>query len=382
MAARKKIGLLFLYDASWAGGMYYVLNTLKALNVLPDAQKPEVIVFYASPVTRATVEELSYPYIKFLPLRKRLSLFHRVLRQAMMLLYGKDYKYNVQYARSTVDFLFPCDYNTQYLITGSLSKLRTIYWIPDFQHKHLPHFFTAEEIDARDKSINEIARLNAKLVVSSNDAKNDFVRFYSPHNVTVQVIPFATVLPRYEQLDIDVLRRKYELGSQYFISPNQFWKHKNHLIILKAVALLKNKGYNYQVVFTGKEQDYRNPDYVESIKQIVKDQGIEQNIRFLGFIDRTEQLQLMKHAIAVVQPSLFEGWSTVVEDSKAMDQTLILSDLNVHREQCGSNALFFDPTNEHQLAEYLERSLVERVKFPPNHYDRKILAYAENILRL
>ncbi len=46
--------------------------------------------------------------------------------------------------------------------------------------------------------------------------------------------------------------------------------------------------------------------------------------RFLGFIDRGEQLQLMKNSIAIVQPSLFEGWSTVVEDTKAMQSCNII----------------------------------------------------------
>ena len=45
---------------------------------------------------------------------------------------------------------------------------------------------------------------------------------------------------------------------------------------------------------------------------------IKKYISILGFISRQDQLSLMRDAIAVIQPSLFEGWSTVVEDCKAI----------------------------------------------------------------
>ncbi len=62
----------------------------------------------------------------------------------------------------------------------------------------------------------------------------------------------------------------------------------------------------------------------------------------------------MKHSQAIIQPSLFVGWSTVVEDAKAMNQSLILSDIRVHREQINRNVDFFEPENAKQLAQILE----------------------------
>ena len=61
----------------------------------------------------------------------------------------------------------------------------------------------------------------------------------------------------------------------------------------------------------------------------------------------------MKKAEGIIQPSLFEGWSTVVEDAKAMNQTVVASNLNVHIEQLDCNAIFFDPNNVKSLAEKL-----------------------------
>jgi hypothetical protein len=65
----------------------------------------------------------------------------------------------------------------------------------------------------------------------------------------------------------------------------------------------------------------------------------------MGFMDRYEQLKLMSQSIAVIQPSLFEGWSTVVEDAKALGKRAIISDINVHLEQQNEDTTIF-PAND------------------------------------
>jgi glycosyltransferase involved in cell wall biosynthesis len=73
----------------------------------------------------------------------------------------------------------------------------------------------------------------------------------------------------------------------------------------------------------------------------------------LGFIDRTEQLVIMKNSEYVIQPSLFEGWGTVVEDAKVLDKTILLSDIPVHREQMNEKCILFDPYDPVELAELI-----------------------------
>lgn len=85
----------------------------------------------------------------------------------------------------------------------------------------------------------------------------------------------------------------------------------------------------------------------------MKENHLENDIKILGFIDRKEQLCLMQHSYAIVQPSLFEGWSTVVEDAKALNKFIFVSNLDVHLEQQPKNACFFNATNEDELVEKL-----------------------------
>ncbi|MFM6026689.1 MAG: glycosyltransferase, partial [Dolichospermum sp.] len=50
------------------------------------------------------------------------------------------------------------------------------------------------------------------------------------------------------------------------------------------------------------------------------------------------------------QPSLFEGWSTVIEDAKSLGKNLIASDLDVHLEQSPINCRFFNRSSAEELA--------------------------------
>ena len=97
-------------------------------------------------------------------------------------------------------------------------------------------------------------------------------------------------------------------------------------------------------------EDYRNPKYINRLKEIALDPLVSSHISILGFIDRKEQIALMKNAAFVIQPSLFEGWGTVVEDAKVLDKTVLLSDIPVHKEQKNDKCILFDPHDSVLLA--------------------------------
>jgi glycosyltransferase involved in cell wall biosynthesis len=60
---------------------------------------------------------------------------------------------------------------------------------------------------------------------------------------------------------------------------------------------------------------------------------VESNYRVLGVIPRQDMMVLLAHSGGVLNPSRFEGWSTTVEEAKALGKALMLSDIAVHREQ-------------------------------------------------
>ena len=133
------------------------------------------------------------------------------------------------------------------------------------------------------------------------------------------------------------------LPQRYFYMPNQLWRHKNHLLVIEALKRLKQRGLGVVVASTGKAADARNPGHPADVIEAVRESGLEQEMRFLGMVPYEHVMPLARASLALINPSLFEGWSTTVEEAKALGVPMLLSDIPLHREQAGTGAEYFDP---------------------------------------
>jgi len=377
MAERKHINLIYRYDDNWMGGTYYILNIIKSLKLLSDDQKPELLILHPIGCPLDGVTNLDYPFISFRALNLKISVQKRLVNKLFYYLNGKrifNYKLPSDLLPNTYPLYF--DMSDEQISKG-------FYWIPDFQEEYYPEFFSELEIRAR-KSLNTALLENkSDIVFSSQNALNDYNRFYPKNHNNKVVLNFASFVDEsFRKIEINTLLEKFKIIKPYFIVPNQFWKHKNHKVVLEALVLLKDKNPDFQVVFTGKLTDFRNPEYSDQILQFVKENGIEDYVLFLGFIDRAEQLKLMSCAIAIIQPSLFEGWSTVVEDSKVINQFILVSDIPLHREQIKNNNIFFNPHSAIDLAEKMESfRMKEMVPVNINYKDFQ-LKFAQDFISI
>ncbi len=346
---RNKIGLIFIYNEKWIGGTYYIINLVNSFNLLDDNLKPHLVIFSNPNDYEFLKKETLYPFLEFEEFdenpKAKILIFlnmitYKIIKKKLI---KRRYKKNI-------DAIFPY-HNNNY--TNSFNFDKRIYWIPDFQEKHYPQFYSTEHLAKEKEKNGWILENSKKLVLSSQDAKNDLNEFYPQYKTKPFVVYFAVKIPELSKLELNEVLRKFKLPKLYYFAPNQFWKHKNHIVVIKGVELLLKKGIEILVVFSGKEFDPRFPGYTEELKEYVKTHNLENNIKFLGFLERQEQLKLMENAIAIIQPSLSEGWSTVIEEAMAMNKCVIASNLNVNIEQLGEKGYFFDPFNPESLASQL-----------------------------
>jgi glycosyltransferase involved in cell wall biosynthesis len=130
------------------------------------------------------------------------------------------------------------------------------------------------------------------------------------------------------------------------------------MLVIEALGILKRKGINLKVLATGKIEDYRDEGYFDRLMQRAKDLGVENNFKVLGVVSLKELRSLMLNSIALLNPSFFEGWSTTVEEAKALGVPLLLSDISVHREQCSAHSAdFFNPNNSDELVQCMKKLL-------------------------
>lgn len=342
---RLKIGVLFYFRSVWMGGIIYILNVLKILDFLDDEKKPEVLLFYRSDLKKF-VNEIKYPYLKAIEWDFP-NVYQGYIKSWLFLqniFVGDIIK------QFSLDGLFPLhDYPVR-----TRSSVKIVSWIADLQHKYYPEFFSGRKIFERNARIKLILQNTDDLVVSSNSVSEDFKKFYRIRpELKMHVFHFVSVIDDLKELDFNYVREKYNLPEKYFMVSNQFHKHKNHIVLLKSLVRLKEKRPEIHLAITGRFPNSTHSPYMQEIHSLIENHKLQSQISLLGVIPRNEQLLLMKYSQAVLQPSLFEGWSTVIEDAISLQVPVIASSLAVNREQLGPDGNFFEPHNDQELAERL-----------------------------
>lgn len=346
MKERTRIGLYYIWNKSWIGGVYYAQNLLKALNFLADEDKPYIDVYCLNDDSYEDLKKnTNYPYLEKNLIR--LSLLKKIYREIL-------YRTRGDVAGASVD-LFKIQEYDQMLYPYSFGSEadKIVCWKQDFQEKYYPELFSETEIMKRDRTIRTLSKRGVPIVFSSYDSQNAFKKFYPNSNTKTFVVHFAVSHANFANANIDDIKNKYGIKGDYLLCANQFWKHKNHLYLFKAYNEALQKGLKIQLVCTGRMADYRNPGYIEEIKKYISDNHLTSNVVLCGLVETEELYCLMQNAYAIVQPSLFEGWNTTVEDCKALNKFIFLSDIPVHREQIGENVCFFNPHDCRDLSNKL-----------------------------
>jgi glycosyltransferase involved in cell wall biosynthesis len=224
-----------------------------------------------------------------------------------------------------------------------------IGWIPDFQHRRLPEFFTEEELKQRDRYFGYLVSNCDGMMFSSEAVRADFHEFYPDFSGLSTCAHFPSSFAYEDELvigDPRPVREKYRLPSGFVLVANQFWKHKNHGLVVEAVARACREQPAIHVVMVGVPTDSRDPRSAH-LSELFRRLSVERlfpHISVLGEVPLADLVALMRCALEVVQPSRFEGWNTTVEDALALGKCVACSDLAVHREQ--APAAFFFPADD------------------------------------
>jgi glycosyltransferase involved in cell wall biosynthesis len=194
-----------------------------------------------------------------------------------------------------------------------------------------------------------------RVIVSNQCSYADAVRLYPQERDKLAVLPFTMYLgDEWREADAQDVALKYGLPRKFLLFPSHFWKHKNHVTAFRAIEILHRRGFDDVVlVCTGFPHDSRFPNHVKELREFVATHELETAVRILGLLPRKDQVQLMRAAAAIVQPSLFEGWSALVEEGRSLGKQVFASDIPMHQEQRTERVHLFPPTSAEALADLL-----------------------------
>ncbi len=365
MSRPQRIGLIMQGGSGWIGGSEYISNLVLAWATLPAETRArfDLCLISKAPLdptlAARLVPHLAHRYVlsevlpaPTFPRRVRWLIDRTVLGRA-----------NSRFARFVAeecfDLLYPLTYDNRSNLDVTLPiahelACRWVGWIPDFQHRYLPELFAERELASRKTGIETLCREAPAIVFSSQCAVDDFRKFHPDAAARPELLHFCTsAVPAWFEGNPAAVQAQFHLPERFVLVSNQFWQHKNHRVVFDALALLRDRGISVNVVCTGQTSDNRNRDYFNTVLRLIHEHGLASQVFILGLIERAEQIQLMRRSVAVVQPSFFEGWSTVLEDARALGKTVFASNIGVHQEQSVPRSRFFDPASSESLATLL-----------------------------
>ncbi len=350
-----KIGFV-LRNNHWLGGRNYLRNLFEAIHALPGGDlRP--IIFTGMETADASV---GIPDLQVV----RSSIFDvrgpaQFARSMVLRVTSRDKMLEKLLIKHGVSVLSHSDH-LGVRPSAARAFLPIVGWIPDFQHVHLPEFFRAQELQDRDRAFMDLCLHCERLIVSSECARADLQTFAPQYAHKAVVLRFvASPAPLGNAANLPDLQRVYDFDGPYFLLPNQFWAHKNHRVVIRALQILKEQGEHVKILATGSKDDSRNPSFFASLMEYAKECKVLDTFRVLGTVPFDHLVGLMRHSIAFINPSRFEGWSTSVEEAKSMGKQILLSDIAVHREQAPERGIFFPAEDAEALAYAMATTRIE-----------------------
>lgn len=346
----RRVAFTLIGGGKGTGGYNYLLNLVRVL-CLHESKRVTSVLLVGTDVPDDVLEPFRAERHAEIVQTPAMNESRKSAALASAIVFGADSKMRNLLAELRIDVVFE---SAQFF--GWRIGLPTIAWIPDFQHRRLPHMFTRFGYWKREIGFRAEIAAHRTFMLSSEDARRDCEDFYPSTAGRTRAIPFA-VPPSDPDLlpEARAVADGYGLPSRFFFMPNQLSKHKNHLLVLDALALLRSRNADVVIVSSGKQADERHPDHFSSVLAKVESLGLQQQFRMLGLIPYAHLLALMQASDALLNPSLFEGWSTPVEEARGLGVPLLLSDLDVHREQAADDATYFDRHSAEALANALEQ---------------------------
>ena len=229
-----------------------------------------------------------------------------------------------------------------------LTRVPSVYLPHDLQHRHHPEFFSARDIDQRERWYSTFCRQAALVTVMTEATRRDVASAYgvNPDKIAiVQWPPAFAATPRLTPEEVNRVRAEMALPPRFAFYPAQTWPHKNHSALFRAIAMLGDEGIEVPLVLSGRETAE-----ARALRRLAVQLKIDGQIRWLGYVESSQIETVYRSATCVVYPSRFEGWGMPVSEALYFRIPLVCSRIGHITELVGDAAVLFDPDDHRALA--------------------------------
>ena len=252
------------------------------------------------------------------------------------------------------------------IISQGLSNTPYIFTLWDLGHLNVlefPEVSYNKQFELKESLYGQSLKKAVKVIVDSQYGKEYAIKKYNLDDKRIEVLKYLPNIRTIESgPDVDV-RKKYGVKNDYIFYPAQFWAHKNHVYILKAIKILKEENnVEIEVIFSGSNKG--NLDY---ILDTAEEYNINHLVHYIGFVPNEDIPNLYRQSLSLVMPTYLGPTNIPPLEAFAYGTPVCYSDTPFFREQVGGAAFFIDLKKPNSLVKCLleimsDKDIVEKKK--------------------
>ncbi len=179
------------------------------------------------------------------------------------------------------------------------------------------------------------------IICNSNATAKDIIEFYQIPSSKITPIPLAHDRNHYRFFNLPT--------RNYFLYIGRQDPYKNLYRLISAFAALPSSN-DYELWLAGSI----DPRYTPVLKAQVEELGVTNQVKFLDYVPYGELPKIINQAIALVFPSLWEGFGFPVLEAMACGTPVITSNLSSLPEVAGDATILINPYNIEEISEAMQ----------------------------
>jgi glycosyltransferase involved in cell wall biosynthesis len=218
--------------------------------------------------------------------------------------------------------------------------------VHDLQYLVYPEFFDPADRAQRDRHFRQVCRVASRLVCVSEYTRSSVLEHSGLPAERVAAIPSAP------QKRLGRPVGPSPIAGRYLLYPANFWRHKNHELLLTAFGIYRaaHPQSDLKLVLTGAPSPRR-----DELMEAARRMGLSDWVVFPGYLSDEDFAALLAGSIAMIFPSIFEGFGMPVLEAMAAGVPVACGNLTSLPEVAGDAALLFDPRRPAAIVAAIER---------------------------
>jgi glycosyltransferase involved in cell wall biosynthesis len=243
-------------------------------------------------------------------------------------------------------------------LPNGLQKLscKKVVFVHDLIFERYPQQYNSIDVKIYRTKTKYACAIADVILVNSTQTKQDLIDYYNVQATKIEVVYLDCNAQFYQQqsaAQLLAIQNKYTLPEKYFLSVGSIIHRKGLLTICQAYAQLPSDFPALVVIGNG------NNNYATQVKQYIQQHQLQHKIIFLNqqesaqhtdFKNSVDFPAIYQNAIAMVYPSIFEGFGLPILEAMASGLPVITSNVSCMPEVGGGAAIYINPTDPTTIA--------------------------------